>query len=69
MSLNGDTQSKHKTLFSSHKSNQIGTTKLNHNKCGGGELDFGLRPKGPRDRTLRDGSGPKMWIEVRTPEG
>ena len=26
----------------------------------GDELDFGLRPKGPGDCTLRDGSGPKM---------
>ena len=35
---------------------------------GGGELDPRLRPKGPEGHTLRDGLGPKMWVEARVPK-
>ena len=47
---------------------QPNTVKYFTMKLWGGELDSGLRPKGPEGHALRNGPGPKMWMEARTTE-
>ena len=47
---------------------QPNTVKYFTMKLWGGELDSGLRPKGPEGHALRNGPGPKMWMGARTTE-